>query len=277
MNIQNIEKILIDAGIEPNEAKAEVKILLSEICGWTTLDILMEKPLNTERLPEVEAIARKRATTRIPLQHLLGKAYFYENYYKVNSDVLIPRDETEILVQKALEIIKANNLKDVLDIGTGSGCIACTIAQKTDTYVLGVDISSDALRVALENASNLNLNNKAVFRKSDLYSKLRPNENFDMIISNPPYIPKGTKLQKEVEFDPELALFTEDKEGLEFYIRIIENAHNHLKTGGFILFECGIDQAQKIKQILAQNKFGNIEIIKDLANIERVIIAQLLD
>lgn len=277
MNIQNLEKILIKAGIEPNEAKAEIKILLQEICGWTALDILMEKPLNTERMPEVEEIVFERAKSRTPLQHLLGRAYFYGNYYKVNKDVLIPRDETEILVKKALEIIKANKLKDILDIGTGSGCIACSIASNADTYVLGVDISSDALRIALENASNLNLNNKAVFRKSDIYSKLRDNEKFDMIVSNPPYIPKGTQLQKEVEFDPELALFTEDEEGLDFYKRIIDEAKNYLKSGGFIIFECGVNQAQKIKRLLAEKQFGNIEIEKDLAGIERVIIAQRLD
>lgn len=277
MNIQEIENLLIKAGIEPNEARAEVKILLQEICGWSTLDILMERPLNEERLPEVEDIAFKRAKTRMPLQHLLGRAYFYGNYFKVNGDVLIPRDETELLVKKALEIIKTNELKDILDIGTGSGCIACSVAINADTYVLGVDISSDALRVALENASTLNLNNKAVFRKSDIYSKLRENEKFDLIVSNPPYIPRGTKLQKEVEYDPEIALFTDDAAGLEFYKKIIEGAKAYLKSKGFILFECGINQAQSIKKILAENCFGNIEIENDLAGIERVISAQLLD
>jgi len=122
----------------------------------------------------------------------------------------------------------------------------------------------------------LNLNNKAVFRKSDLYSKIRENEKFDVIVSNPPYIPKGTQLQKEVEYDPALALFTEDEAGLEFYFRIIEGAKGVLKPNGFILFECGVGQAQKIKQLFAKNGFGNIEIEKDLAGIERVVLAQML-
>lgn len=275
MNIQEIEQLLIDSGIEPNEARAEVKIMIQDICNWSLMDMLMERPFDESKLSEVASIARERAETHKPIQHLIGKAYFSGNFYKVTKDVLIPRDETEILVKKALDIIKQNGLKDILDIGTGSGCIACTIAQQADTYVLGVDISSEALRIALENASNLNLNNKAVFRKSDIYSKLRDNEQFDMIVSNPPYIPIGTELQKEVQFEPALALFAED-EGLAFYKRIISGAKDFLKENGFILFECGIGQAQKIKYLLAENSFGNIEIINDLAGIERVIVAQYL-
>ena len=104
-------------------------------------------------------------------------------FFKVTHDVLIPRDETEILVRKAIEIINQNKLKNILDIGTGSGCIACTIADKTEAVVLGVDISSDALRIALDNVTRLGINNRAVFRKSDLYEKIREDEKFDMINS----------------------------------------------------------------------------------------------
>ena len=276
MNIQEIIKILTDAGIEPNEAEAEVKLMIRDICKWSPVDILLERPLDTSRLDAVAEFARRRAHTRRPIQQILGFAHFYGNKYRVTEDVLIPRDETELLVQKALRIIFANNFKTVLDIGTGSGCIACSIALNSDTYVLGVDISSDALRIALENASALNLNNKAVFRKSDVYSKINPNETFDMIVSNPPYIPEGTPVQKEVEFDPKLALFTKDSEGLEFYKRIAEGARGILKEGGYLLFECGEGQAQKIKRVLAQNGFGNIEIDKDLAGIERIVSARLL-
>lgn len=275
MNIQEIEQLLIDAGIEPNEARSEVKIMLQDLCNWSLMDMLMGRPIDESKLPEVERVAKLRAETRTPLQHLIGKAYFSGNFYKVTKDVLIPRDETEILVKKALEIIKSNELKDILDIGTGSGCIACTIAQQADTYVLGVDISSEALRIALENASNLNLNNKAVFRKSDIFSKIRDNETFDMIVSNPPYIPIGTELQKEVQFEPSIALFAED-DGLAIYKQIIMDASKYLRKNGYILFECGINQAQILKRILSENGFGNIEIINDLAGIERVICAQLI-
>ena len=276
MNIQEIIKILTDAGIELNEAEAEVKLMIRDVCKLSPIDIILERPVDLSRLDEVAEFARRRAQTGRPIQQILGFAYFYGNKYSVNEYVLIPRDETELLVQKALQIIKANGFKTVLDIGTGSGCIACSIALNSDTYVLGVDISSDALRIALENASTLNLNNKAVFRKSDVYSKINPNETFDVIISNPPYIPEGTPLQKEVEFDPKLALFTKDSEGLEFYKKIAEGAKGILKENGYLLFESGAGQAQKIKKILAQNGFCDIEIEKDLAGIERVVSARFL-
>ncbi len=276
MNIQEIIKILTDAGIEPNEAEAEVKLMVREICNWSPIDIILERPLDTSKLDTVNEYAKRRAQTGRPIQQILGFANFYGKRYRVTEDVLIPRDETELLVEKALRIIFANQFKTILDIGTGSGCIACSIAANSETYVLGVDISSDALRIALENATTLNLNNKAVFRKSDIYSKINPNEKFDMIISNPPYIPEGTPLQKEVEFDPKLALFTKDAEGLEFYTKIAEGAADVLNPGGYILFECGQGQAQKIKKILAVNNFIDIEIDKDLAGIERVISARIL-
>lgn len=276
MNIQEIIKILTDAGIELNEAEAEVKLMIRDVCKLSPIDIILERPVDLSRLDEVAEFARRRAQTGRPIQQILGFAYFYGNKYSVNEYVLIPRDETELLVQKALQIIKANRFKTVLDIGTGSGCIACSIALNSDTYVLGVDISSDALRIALENASTLNLNNKAVFRKSDVYSKINPNETFDVIISNPPYIPEGTPLQKEVEFDPKLALFTKDSEGLEFYKKIAEGAKGILKENGYLLFESGAGQAQKIKKILVQNGFCDIEIEKDLAGIERVVSARFL-
>ena len=137
-------------------------------------------------------------------------------YFKVSPDVLIPRDETEILVTRAIEIIKEHKFEDILDIGTGSGCIACTIAKNTNATVLGVDISSDALRIALDNVTKLGINNRAIFRKSDLFEKVREGEVFDMIISNPPYIPYNTILSPEVMHEPSLALFAEEN-GLYFY------------------------------------------------------------
>ena len=200
-----------------------------------------------------------------------GFADFMGEKFIVNKNVLIPRDETEILVRKSIEIINQKHYKNALDIGTGSGCIACMIAKNTDCQILGVDISSDALHIALDNASKLNLYNKAIFRKSDIYSKIR--ETFDIIISNPPYIPRNTELQKEVQFDPELALFANDDKGLEFYKRISENAP--LNKNGCLIFELGINQSEDVKNIMTKNGFKNIEIIKDLAGIDRVILGYL--
>ena len=145
MNIQKLVKILTDVGIEENEAKCEVKLLLEHFCNYTEKDKLLGNKLSDDELLILGQKVEERASTRLPIQYILGSAWFMGNKFKVTPDVLIPRDETEILVRRAIEIINKNNFEDVLDIGTGSGCIACTIAKNTKATVLGVDISTDAL------------------------------------------------------------------------------------------------------------------------------------
>lgn len=272
MNIQQIVKILTDSGIEPNEANVEVKMLIEHFADFGIKDIIMGKKLTEDKLELVKEKVQLRAKTHQPIQHIIGFADFMGEKFIVNKNVLIPRDETEILVRKAVEIINNNNFKTALDIGTGSGCIACMIAKYTDCQVIGSDISSEALNTALDNASKLNLFNKAIFRKSDIYSNIR--ETFDIIISNPPYIPPKEKinLQTEVKFDPELALFTKDEKGLEFYEKISANAP--LNKGGYLLFELGQGQSKDVKGIMQNNGFSQIEIIKDLAGIDRVILGK---
>lgn len=279
MNIQKITKILTDAGIEENEAKIEVRMLFEHFCNYTEKDFILGKPLREELVELVEEKARERAITRVPIQYLLGKAYFMGEYFKVTPDVLIPRDETEILVRRAIEIINGKSGKlpplskdgeyTVLDIGTGSGCIACTIAKQTSATVLGVDISSDALRIALDNVTQLGINNRAVFRKSDLFSRVREEEKFDIIISNPPYIPYHIELSPEVMQEPEIALRAKE-DGLEFYRKIVEKAPEYLKPEGYLLFELGIDESAAVKKFM-EKSFTEIMIEKDLAGIDRVI------
>lgn len=273
MNIQMIIKLLTDAGIEENEAKYEVKMLLEHFCHYTENDKIRGILPTEEQLELIKSKVDERISTRKPVQHIIGEAYFMGEFFKVSKDVLIPRDETEILVTRAIELIRKNGFEDILDIGTGSGCIACTIAKQTEAVVLGVDISSDALRVALDNVTKLGINNRAVFRKSDLYSKVRDEEKFDMIISNPPYIPYGTELSLEVMHEPEQALFA-DENGLAIYRRIIEDAPKYLKPNGYIMFELGIDESESVAGMLKKH-FTDIVIEKDLAGIDRVIYARL--
>ena len=277
MSIQEILKILTDSGIEPNEANTEVKMLLEHFANYGVKDIVMGNKLTDEKLRIVKEKAELRAKTRQPIQHIIGFADFMGEKFIVNQSVLIPRDETEILVRKAIEIINENNFKMALDVGTGSGCIACTIAKYTDCQIIGLDISSDALNTALDNASKLNLFNKAIFRKSDVFSNIKDGEKFDIIISNPPYISPLEKenIQTEVKFDPELALYTTDEKGLEFYEKITKNAPKILNSKGYLLFELGIGQSNDIKSIMEKSGFSNIEIIKDLAGIDRVIAGYL--
>lgn len=275
-NIQEIVKILTDAGIEPNEANVEVKMLIEHFCNYSAKDIILGKKLDGEKLEIVKEKALHRAKTREPIQHIIGLADFMGEKFIVNPSVLIPRDETEILVRKSIEIINQNNLKMAIDIGTGSGCIACMIAKYTDCQIIGVDISNDALNTALDNASKLNLFNKAIFRKSDIFSNVKPSEKFDIVISNPPYIPysEKEKLQVEVKFEPEIALFSED-DGVNYYTRISSEAPTVLNKNGYLIFELGINQSDYVHEIMEKSGFENIEIIKDLAGIDRVIYGKL--
>lgn len=273
MSLQEILKILTDAGIEPNEANAELKLLLEHFANYGAKDIIMGKKLTADKLHIVKEKAELRAKTHQPIQHIIGFAHFMGEKFIVNPDVLIPRDETEILVRKAIEIINENNFKMALDVGTGSGCVACMIAKNCDCQIIGLDISNNALNTALDNASRLNLYNRAIFRKSDIFSNVKPREKFDIIVSNPPYIPISEKnnLQKEVSFDPEQALFANDEKGIEFYEKITKGAPDILNENGYLLFELGIGQAEDVKGIMQNNGFENIQIIKDLAGIDRVI------
>ncbi len=277
MLIPNIVKILTDSGIEPNEANVEVKLLIEHFAGYSLVDILMGKKLEEEKLKIVEEKAKLRAKTHQPIQHIIGLADFMGEKFVVNPDVLIPRDETEILVRKSVELIKNHNFKLALDMCTGSGCIACMIAKLTDCQVIGVDISTEAIHTAFKNMERFELFNKAMFRKSNLFDKIREDEKFDLIVSNPPYIPPMMKksIQEEVSFEPDIALYTTDKKGLEFYQKITENAPKFLNPNGYILFELGIGQSKDVALILKENGFKEIQVIKDLAGIDRVIFAHI--
>lgn len=276
MSIREIVKILTSAGIEETEANAEVKLLIEKFCDLTAIDIVMGKKLDENKLKIAAMKAQERARTRKPIQHIIGYGYFMGEKFEVTKDTLIPRDETEFLVRKAVDIINKNNYKTALDVGTGTGCIACMVAKFSIAQVIGLDISSEALQIALNNASKLNLYNKAIFRKSDIFSNVRESEKFDIIISNPPYIPLKEKanIQKEVTFDPDIALYTNDEKGLEFYEKISKDAPKVLNSKGHIVFETGIGQSEDVKNILIKNGYENIEIEKDLAGIDRVISGQ---
>ncbi len=277
MSMQRIIKILTDGGIELSEARVEAELLLEHFCGYDAKKQIMGVELPEEDWAFVSEKARERVETRRPIQHIIGLADFMGEKFIVNEHTLIPRDETELLVREAVRIIKENDLNQAIEIGAGSGCVACMVAKLAEIPVIGLDISNEALHIALDNATKHNLFNRAIFRKSDVYSNVREREKFDIIISNPPYIPISQKgsLQKEVEFDPEIALFAPDEDGVEFYKRIIEGAHRLFVERGFVVLELGINQAPLVERIFIENGFEDIKISKDLAGIDRVISARL--
>lgn len=269
-----------------SEAEIEAKLITMSVCNLTYEQIVMDEKVSENLRSQVFEIAEKRVKTHMPVQYLLGRANFMGLKFKINENVLIPRDETEILVLETKKIIEKilneNWSKEkikILDIGTGSGIIPISLAKifGPKVEILGIDISTKALSVAIENAQTHLESNLALFRKSDMFSNIHENEIFDIIVSNPPYVPQKAKkdMQKEVlDFEPHLALFTKDKEGVEFYEKIITQGKNHLKKGGYILFELGINQAETVSKMFSEQDFSAIEITKDLADIKRVIKAK---
>ena len=209
-----------------------------------------------------------------PLSHLVGFEYFYDRKFKVTSDVLSPRMETEELVYKVIDYIRKNNLTNIkiLDLCTGSGIIGITLKKELEEFdvkILASDISSRALTVAKENASSLKAD--ISFVESDLFSNIQ--DKFDIIVSNPPYIAhddKKTIKENVLNYDPHLALFA-DEEGMYFYRNIIEKARPYLNEKGIMFFEIGYDQKEKIITLGENNKFETV-VYKDINGRDRIAV-----
>ena len=209
-----------------------------------------------------------------PLSHLVGFEYFYDRKFKVTSDVLSPRMETEELVYKVIDYIRKNNLTNIkkLDLCTGSGIIGITLKKELEEFdvkILASDISSRALTVAKENASSLEVD--ISFAESDLFSNIQ--DKFDIIVSNPPYIAhddKKTIKENVLNYDPHLALFA-DEEGMYFYRNIIEKSRPYLNEKGIMFFEIGYDQKEKIITLGENNKFETV-VYKDINGRDRIAV-----
>lgn len=210
---------------------------------------------------------------RIPLQQILGSAWFMGYEFYVNDQVLIPRFDTEILVEEAGKRLKPG--MQILDLCTGSGCILLSLLAEHKNLQIkgtGADISSRALAVAKENRKRLNV--QADFVESDLFSEIRG--SYHMITSNPPYIVTGEieKLMPEVrDHEPHLALDGKE-DGLYFYRKIVEQAPSYLEPDGWLCLEIGYDQGEALKMMMEQSGYENIQIVKDLAGLDRVVTGQ---
>jgi len=235
--------------------------------------------LSKEKGALISDVLKRRALGE-PLQYILGKSDFYGMQFKVTADCLIPRPETELLVDTVLEIARGPELvarrPRILEIGTGSGCIAVSLAKLlSQTEITAVDISDKALKVAVENAR---LNNvKIDFLESDLFAspELRAS-SYDLIISNPPYIASGDieTLQPEVRNEPRVAL-DGGADGLDIYRRMASGAAHFLVDTGYLILEMGFNQTQDIIKILKKTqRFEIIEVVKDYNSIDRVIVSR---
>jgi release factor glutamine methyltransferase len=256
----------------------EAELVLTHVLNCNRLSLYLNKDINLDRdKSTLLSLILKRRILGEPVQYILGETEFMGLKFKVDKRALIPRPETEILVEQALGELKQMGIVSpkVLDLGTGSGCIAVAIAKalpKADIWAS--DISTEALQLTRENAC---LNNVEIkFIQSDLFDALKlKDDKFDLIISNPPYVSteEFKFLAKEISFEPELALKA-GRDGLDFYRRIIAQAADYLKHNGLLIFEVGVNQAYFVKEMLEQKSFEQLRLIKDYNNIERIVMAK---
>ena len=218
------------------------------------------------------SLIEKHIKEDVPLSHLVGFEYFYDRKYKVTKDVLSPRMETEELIYKVIEYVKASNKNKfkILDLCTGSGIIAITLKkelEKVSVDVIASDISEEALEIAKENSQSHDATIK--FIKSDIFNHI--NDRFDIIVSNPPYIDRKDEVTMKdnvLKYDPHLALFAEE-EGMYFYRKIIEQAKDYLNENGVMFFEIGYDQKDKIIKLADMNGYS-AEVYKDINGRDRM-------
>ena len=258
---------LTAAGIE--EAKLDARLLLEELCGTDRNDLLVhgDRPVTEEQeknyVNQIELRSR-----HIPLQHITGYQEFMGLRFKVTPDVLIPRQDTETLVEEVLK-----NLHDgmrILDLCTGSGCILLSLLRYSNDCVgVGADLSKKALKVAEENAGSLGL--MAEFVQGDLFEPVTG--KFEIIVSNPPYIPSNvipTLMEEVREHDPLMALDGKE-DGLYFYREITGKASEYLYPGGMLLLEIGCEQAGAVTELMKNAGYRDVTVCKDLAGLDRVV------
>jgi release factor glutamine methyltransferase len=258
-----------------DNSRLEAELLLAHCfeINRTALFLRREEEISKEQLERFLEFINMRKS-HIPYQYIVKKQYFMGLEFFVDENVLIPRPETEILVEETLKRLKRGDV--VLDIGTGSGAIAVSIAKYfPDCTVYAVDISKKAIEIAKHNAKKQGVLDRIFFIESDLFCNLPPNLKFDFIVSNPPYIKTREieLLQEEVKKEPIVAL-DGGEDGLFFYKKIIREAPFYIKSGGKIGFEIGYSQKEEVTTLLEESGFKDVEIIKDLAGIDRVIIAE---
>lgn len=251
--------------------RLDAEILLKHVSGFGDAQLVAssDEPLGEKHSEATQALIEARLQGT-PIAYLIGRRAFYTLDLKVNRHVLIPRPETELLVDTALGFIHTLDSPRVLDLGTGSGAIALAIAdQAPDAHITATDIDADALQLARENAVSHHLN-KVSFKLSDWFAKL-DHRAFDLIVSNPPYIdPDDPHLQRgDVRFEPRRALVSGQR-GYDDLRKIIREAPTYLNAGGGIVLEHGCNQGRAVREMLAQTGFREIETRKDLNQLERV-------
>jgi len=276
-NAKTIFKKLSDqlaTAFDPEEAKSFAYLILEEVTGLSKTDILIEKPVAlAEEINDEISTVLKRLLAHEPIQYILGKTIFYGLELSVNEHVLIPRQETEELVDW---IIKAHHhTNNILDIGTGSGCIPIALAKSYPlSEVHAWDVSAGALEVAMKNAADNEV--KIHFKQVDVLSEI-PDQKFGLIVSNPPYILEHEKAEMRpnvLDHEPGTALFVPDQDPLLFYRTICKVSIDHLNPGGWLYFEINEKYGQEVASLMKDYQFTSIETRLDLNGKDRMVRGQ---
>lgn len=266
-----------EKGVENPRLDAEVLLCAVLQCQRIKLYVDFERPLTADELATYKGYVQRRAQHE-PLAYILGEKAFMRNNFKVTEATLVPRPETELLVESvtiAAKKMKPEGEVKILDIGTGSGAIIVSLLDYLPKAKgVGVDISVDALIVAKENAEQIGVKERCGFVRSDLFERIPADKKFDIIVSNPPYIPAAdiTTLAKDVQKEPITAL-DGGVDGLDFYRRIIAEAQSHMEEEGLLAFEVGIHQCDVVAQLCKDAGFVATAIRKDYADIGRMVFA----
>ena len=273
-------RILEQAGLP--DAALDARFLLEEVCGTNlqTLLVFPEKKVTEEEVNQYRAFIQRRKD-REPTAMILGEWDFMGLTFRLNKSTLIPEQDTEVLVETALEELKRRGLGEaplrILDLCTGSGCILLSLLHELrNAGGLGTDLSEEALEAARENAVRLGLQERAAFRQGDLWEPVG-DERFDLIVSNPPYVPTEVipTLEPEVRCGEPYAALDGGEDGLVFYRRIMREAAGHLKPSGIIIVESGFDEAPQIAALMQEQKLRGIRTVKDYGGLDRVVLGAL--
>jgi len=270
--LRNAVELLVTAGVP--DAEIDAWYLFEHVTGMNRASYFLHDTdaMEQEQVKKLQDVIQKRAK-RIPLQYITGSQEFMGYSFLVSPATLIPRQDTEVLVEEVSHVAEG---KRVLDLCTGTGCILLSLAKMCRLSVaVGTDISAEAIETAKENA--LRLEADANFYCGDLFDAVPQGMRFDIIVSNPPYIPSSVieSLMPEVKEHEPMSALDGDADGLKFYREIIKNANKYLTEQGMIYFEIGCEQGADVSALLAENGFQNIRVIKDLAGLDRVVCATL--
>ena len=267
-----------DKGVENPRLDAEVLLCAVLGCGRVKLYVDFERPLSEAELAQYKGYVMRRAAFE-PLAYILGERAFMRRSFKVTPATLIPRPETELLAESVIKAVQlTGGLEDevkILDIGTGSGAIIVSLLDYLPKAKgVGADISVEALIVARENAEKIGVAQRCGFVRSDIFSRLPEEKKFDIIVSNPPYIPAAEikTLARDVQQEPLNAL-DGGSDGLDFYRRITKDAARHMSADSLLAFEIGINQSQAVQELCRRAGFGRVAVRRDYAGIERMIFA----